>query len=139
MQIRFMPVRFGEGYDMQEVDDFIDRCERALLSGDGSATAETVQQHRFSPTRFREGYDMEDVDRFLDAVLLPLFTSPETFPYDPERDYTGADLSKEARVLAKQQRAAERRAAKGERASASAVHAAERRPGLLGRLFGAGR
>ena len=40
MQIRFAPVRFGEGYDMAEVDDLIDRCERDLRARDGSVTAE---------------------------------------------------------------------------------------------------
>lgn len=139
MQIRFAPVRFREGYDMQEVDDLLDRCERALRSGDGSVTAETVQQLRLTPTRFGEGYDMEDVDRFLDGVLLPLLASPERFPYDPDRDYTGADLLREARAREKQQRVTELRAAKSERASGSMLHPAESRPGLLSRLFGGGR
>src|SRR5699024_7847773 len=107
MQIRFAPVRFREGYDIQEVDDLLDRCERALRSGDGSVTAETVQQLRLTPTRFGEGYDMEDVDRFLDGVLLPLLASPERFPYDRDRDYTGADLLREARAREKQQRVTE--------------------------------
>ena len=139
MEIPFTSARFGPGYDAQEVDDFIDRCERAVRSGDGSITAQEVTETRFTPTRFREGYEMDDVDRFSDGVLVPLVTSPETFPYEPDRDYTGADLSKEARMLAKRQRAEDRRAAKAEKASGSAIHPAQRRPGLLGRLFGTGR
>ncbi|GAA4530718.1 hypothetical protein GCM10023160_32160 [Brachybacterium paraconglomeratum] len=139
MEIRFTPVRFNEGYDMQEVDGFLDLCERALLSGDGSVTADTVRQHRFATTKFREGYELDEVDRFLDGVLFPLFDSPETFPYDPDRDYTGVDLFAQARRLEKQQRREERREAKVEGVSGSAAHPAERRPGFLRRLFGAGR
>lgn len=135
MKIRFTSVRFGEGYDAQEVDDFIDRCERAVRSGDGSVTAEEVTQKRFTPTRFREGYDMEEVDRFLDDVLVPLLSDPESFPHDPQRDYTGAALTPGTTAP----RDGQRPATMPERPSGSALHPAERRPGFFARLFGGGR
>ncbi|HEX7350376.1 DivIVA domain-containing protein [Brachybacterium sp.] len=73
MDVRFTTSRFGAGYDAAEVDDFLDRCDRALAAGDGSVTAETVLGARFTETRFREGYDMSEVDAFLDDVLAPRF------------------------------------------------------------------
>ena len=42
MDVRFTPVRFGTGYDQSEVDDFLDRCDRALASGDGSMSVQAV-------------------------------------------------------------------------------------------------
>ncbi|ATG55378.1 cell division protein DivIVA [Brachybacterium ginsengisoli] len=73
MDVRFTPVRFAAGYEMAEVDDFLDRCEKALASGDGSVTAETVLGARFRQTRFSEAYDTDEVDQFLDDVLAPQF------------------------------------------------------------------
>ena len=94
---RFTSVRFGEGYDVSEVDDalagpliaawredreLLDQLERHL--GDlrrgtaGSAPIpsrpsarsgpEAVVHARFAVVRFSEGYAMEDVDLFLDQV-----------------------------------------------------------------------
>ena len=110
MEIRFASTRFGPGYDTQEVDDFIDRCERAVRSGDGSITAQEVTEKRFTPTRFREGYDMDEVDRFLDDVLVPLLDDPTQHPALPQQHVT-----------------------------ASVPHPAERRPGFFARLFGGDR
>ena len=110
MEIRFTSARFGPGYDAQEVDDFIDRCERAVRSGDGSITAQEVTEKRFTPTRFREGYDMDEVDRFLDDVLVPLLNDPTQHPALPQQHVT-----------------------------ASVPHPAERRPGFFARLFGGDR
>jgi DivIVA domain-containing protein len=92
MKIRFSPVRFSEGYEMEEVDDFLDRVERALLSGDGSVTAQDVAGARFTPVRFAEGYDMQEVDAALDDVLMPLITGSRS--YDPEHDYSPRSASR---------------------------------------------
>lgn len=79
---RFTPVRMQEGYDMGEVDRFLDRlCER--LSA-GEPIAGFVARARFTPTKIREGYAMGDVDDFLDRVVaeadvttgLPETTAP---------------------------------------------------------------
>ena len=71
MDIRFSSSRFGPGYEMAEVDEFLDRCERALATGDASVTEETVRGARFSQTRFREGYDVAEVDSYLEDVMAP--------------------------------------------------------------------
>lgn len=75
MDVRFTPTRFRAGYDVTEVDDFLDRCDQALSSGDGSVTAQSVLEMRFNPTQFQEGYDMDEVDAFLDDVLAPRFAA----------------------------------------------------------------
>src|SRR5699024_381269 len=85
-QPRFRLVRFGEGYDAQEVDDWIDRIQSALRTGDGSITAEQVLQKRFTRTRFAEGYAMDDVDDYLDTVAVPALRagSGTHAPTDPD-------------------------------------------------------
>ena len=65
--VRFTPVRFREGYDMSEVDDFLDQVVAALESG--APVADLVEHARFTPVRMREGYDMADVDDFLARVV----------------------------------------------------------------------
>lgn len=113
MRIRFSTRRFGEGYDTDEVDAFLDRCEQALVRRDGSLTAEEALGQRFTPRR--SGYAMDEVDEFLDTVLVPMLKDPQAHPYDPEREHTvGAG-----------------RAANG-------PSSAEQRPGFFSRLFGGG-
>jgi DivIVA domain-containing protein len=63
---RFTPVRLREGYDMGEVDQFLDELE--LLVREGRAASHVVSAKRFTPVRLREGYDMGDVDDFIDRV-----------------------------------------------------------------------
>lgn len=120
MDVRFTPLRFGTGYDMAEVDDFLDRCEKALASGDGSVTAETVLGARFRQTRFSEGYAMDEVDRFLDEVLAPQFRGGA--PVAPSGESAPSD---EARP----------RPVDTPGYSGPVPHPAERR-GFLSRLFG---
>lgn len=113
----FRAVRFGEGYDVNEVDDFVDRVERALGSGDRSLTPQQVLQQRFTPTRFGEGYAMDDVDAYLDEAVLRLRDAPEARnggQAEPVQDASPADRG-------------------------NVLHSAEKRPGLFKRLFGAGR
>lgn len=124
MNIRFSTTRFGEGYAMDEVDAFLDRCERALLHRDGSLTAQEALGQRFTPTRFQEGYSMQEVDDLLDAVLVPMLQDPASHPYDPQRD-----LSAGARGAT----------ATGPGDAVPQRHPAEHRPGFLARLFGGGR
>jgi DivIVA domain-containing protein len=66
----FSPVRFSEGYDMFEVDDFVDRV-MATVNGqpvDRPVTAAEIRNVRFSPVRIREGYDVTQVDLFLEEA-----------------------------------------------------------------------
>ncbi|MFL6109298.1 MAG: DivIVA domain-containing protein [Marmoricola sp.] len=62
-RIRFTPVRLREGYDMGDVDAFLDRLAQAAR--DGQAFAPIVEQARFERVRLREGYDIGEVDDFV--------------------------------------------------------------------------
>ncbi len=64
---RFTPVRFAKGYDMGEVDGFLDKVV-AALQGRGDLTSTDVRACRFTPVRLREGYDRSEVDDFLGAI-----------------------------------------------------------------------
>lgn len=124
MDVRFTTTRFRAGYDMSEVDDFLDRCDQALDSGDGSVTAESVLAMRFTPTQFREGYDMEEVDVLLDEALAPRFAAPA--PGD------AAAQAMPPQALAQGQPSQPDHASSAER---PVPHPAEQREGLLSRLF----
>ena len=61
--VRFTPVRIREGYDMGEVDDFLDQVTRAALSG--MPLAPLVAHQTFGRVTWREGYDIQEVEDFL--------------------------------------------------------------------------
>ncbi len=81
---RFTTVRLREGYDMQEVDEFLDIAKRNLqlryeaqdrLHAGGSfrsldvgLLSKHIENVEFTTVRLREGYDMQEVDEFLDAL-----------------------------------------------------------------------
>jgi len=67
--VAFRPPNPGErGYDVAEVDAFLDRTE-ATLRGEDNLTAADVAQVRFGEAVGDDpGYDMDDVDDFLDLV-----------------------------------------------------------------------
>ncbi|MBO3085123.1 DivIVA domain-containing protein [Cellulomonas sp. zg-ZUI188] len=79
---KFKPTKFREGYDQDEVDDFLDRVTRtlgALETGqltDDAVTADELATVRFQPTKFREGYDQNQVDDFLARVRERLTQAP---------------------------------------------------------------
>jgi DivIVA domain-containing protein len=66
-------VRFerGPGYDVDEVDAFLDRVAQAL-TGRGGLTADQVRDVVFASRK--HGYQPRDVDEFLDRVLRQLST-----------------------------------------------------------------
>jgi DivIVA domain-containing protein len=67
----FTRVRWLEGYDIAEVDEFVVRL-LATLDGRPVAnpvTADEVRNVAFSSVRFREGYDVAEVDQFLDLAI----------------------------------------------------------------------
>lgn len=76
LNAKFQPTKFRDGYDQDEVDDFLDRVVETLRARQdgraGTLTSADVAAQRFSPTKFREGYDPEDVDRLLDQVRATL-------------------------------------------------------------------
>jgi DivIVA domain-containing protein len=62
--LRFPVVRFREGYDICEVDAFIDTIDQR--------TADEVRGVRFSTTQLKAGYDEDEVDQFLDEQAARL-------------------------------------------------------------------
>jgi DivIVA domain-containing protein len=75
---RFSPTKFREGYNVQQVDAFLERIRVALENIEqrpGSPVGLTpaeVQGARFGVTKFRAGYDQDEVDGVLDAVVSTL-------------------------------------------------------------------
>ncbi|WP_421742367.1 DivIVA domain-containing protein [Cellulomonas sp.] len=71
---KFAATKFREGYDQDEVDDFLDRVVETLKEQEGAGraakplTAWDIGQVRFQTTKWREGYDQQEVDAFLDRV-----------------------------------------------------------------------
>jgi DivIVA domain-containing protein len=76
----FATTRFAPGYDMDEVDDFLDRVAstlRAHAEGDGDSIemlSDDIPARRFATTTFREGYAQLEVDEFLDRAETTLRT-----------------------------------------------------------------
>jgi len=64
---RFTTVTTRGGYDMGDVDAFLDRICPRLYAGE--PVADMVAKARFTPTELRQGYDVREVDRFLDHVV----------------------------------------------------------------------
>ncbi|GAA1969945.1 hypothetical protein GCM10009798_33300 [Nocardioides panacihumi] len=71
---RFTPTRFREGYDMAEVDRFLDDLCVRLRAGE--SVARYIAEARFTPVRLREGYDMGDVDSLLGHVASTADAAP---------------------------------------------------------------
>ena len=65
----FSRVRLREGYQIEEVDDFLLEV-RPLLEGrlPNDLLADRIDSARFSPVRLRPGYDMQQVDDYLDQL-----------------------------------------------------------------------
>ena len=68
--VRFTLVRLRPGYDMGEVDDFLDRV--AATARSGGDVRGLLAGARFGSTRWREGYAVDDVDGFLDRLRAAL-------------------------------------------------------------------
>jgi DivIVA domain-containing protein len=67
---RFGTTQLRQGYDVREVDDFVDEVVQALRSGVPAGTlAERVRSVRFTTSTFQRGYDMADVDAALESVV----------------------------------------------------------------------
>ena len=80
-QVQFTTVRLRMGYDMREVDLFLDAVietlrgfehGRAARPSRSDHTERDVAAVRFSTTRFGEGYDQEEVDQLLQRVATTL-------------------------------------------------------------------
>jgi len=71
---RFKPVRLREGYDMREVDGFLDVLTSAAHAG--RPFAPLVALTKFTVVRLREGYSIPEVDDFL-ARMAPITPDPD--------------------------------------------------------------
>ena len=71
---KFQVTKFRQGYDMIEVDDFLDRVVAAAQSGPHEIRRiiADIPTAKFQVTTFREGYDMVEVDDLLDIALHAL-------------------------------------------------------------------
>ncbi|MFC6934629.1 DivIVA domain-containing protein [Actinomadura yumaensis] len=74
--VTFTKVRFKEGYDPAEVDEFVSRA-RIWLAGDRRGLAQVVgaddvRARSFTLRRLRETYDKDEVDTFLAALETEL-------------------------------------------------------------------
>ena len=65
-RVRFTPVRIHEGYDMDDVDGFLDRLEQEARNGGDLAAL--VRGASFGKVRLREGYEIAEVDDFLREI-----------------------------------------------------------------------
>ncbi|MFC7503159.1 DivIVA domain-containing protein [Nocardioides sp. CPCC 206347] len=85
-EVRFTPVRLREGYDMGEVDAFLDRI--VAVANDPAAIAALVSGARFTPVRLREGYHMGQVDAFVRGLVggEPRIPAPAPAPARPPHD-----------------------------------------------------
>ena len=82
LNARFMPTKFREGYEMAEVDQFLDQIARTLgrleagytsdADGGRLVAPDDVRNKQFVATKFRGGYDVDQVDDFLDKVQVTL-------------------------------------------------------------------
>jgi DivIVA domain-containing protein len=79
---KFAATKFREGYDQDEVDDFLDRVVETLKELEGGphasrpVTTREIGGVRFAVTKWREGYDQREVDDLLDRVRERLTTTP---------------------------------------------------------------
>lgn len=64
---RFTPIRIREGYDMGEVDRFLDEIEAAARRRDDLGSL--LRTANFTRVKWREGYTIEEVDRFVAEML----------------------------------------------------------------------
>src|SRR5262252_3681965 len=66
---RFSTTRLRPGYDMEQVDAFLDAVRDTFLGvRHPPLTAEEIRAKWFATTRLRPGYDEEEVDAFLEDV-----------------------------------------------------------------------
>ncbi len=66
---RFTPGRLREGYEIDEVDELVNRIMATLAgTADRPVTPKQLRQVEFTPVRFREGYDVAEVDAFLEKA-----------------------------------------------------------------------
>jgi DivIVA domain-containing protein len=99
----FGTVRMREGYDLDQVDDFVDLVIDTLEGrGAKRVTPEEIERYEFRVVRLKTSYDMEDVDRWLDEAAAELRARAKTYQASSEPAEPTADgsLSESAAELA---------------------------------------
>jgi DivIVA domain-containing protein len=87
---KFEATKFRDGYDQDEVDDFLDRVVATLRAREtgasvrGPVTVGELDSTRFQRTKFREGYDTDGVDGLLAEVRQTLDPSAPRAPTAPD-------------------------------------------------------
>ena len=82
LNAKFTATKFREGYDQDQVDDFLDRVVatlRAREAGRPEPAAVSVVEldgRTFTTTKFRQGYEIQDVDALVQRVRETLLTAP---------------------------------------------------------------
>lgn len=74
-ETRFSSVRLTQGYDMDEVDGFLDML--AATADAGQDLTPMIDTARFTTTSLRAGYDISDVDGFLASLVRQDPEAPE--------------------------------------------------------------
>lgn len=86
----FAQTQFADGYDEQQVDEFLDRVVGALrhheagAAGPAGLTAADVHAVRFASVRARRGYSLTDVDELLAQVVQTLAEYEGVTPPAPD-------------------------------------------------------
>lgn len=66
---RFSTTRLRPGYDMVQVETFLEAVRDTLLGvREPPLTADEIRDKKFATTRLRPGYDEKEVDAFLDEA-----------------------------------------------------------------------
>lgn len=73
----FPTTKFREGYEVEEVDVFLDELAKAYREVEQGAgrfpiSADTIVEKRFTATRFSDGYDQVAVDDYLDEIAADI-------------------------------------------------------------------
>ncbi|WP_299038640.1 DivIVA domain-containing protein [uncultured Pseudokineococcus sp.] len=88
-----LPVRrFGEGYDVAEVDAFLQRAAGALDGTGPGLTSDDVHAVTFTQVPWRAGYDVGAVDDLLDRLADALRRTPRVGRHAAAPVLTAADL-----------------------------------------------
>lgn len=70
---RFTITKFSTGYDLDDVDDFLDRIAAQLTAGSTlDELLATISQVTFRETRWRDGYRSDQVDSFIDQLAASI-------------------------------------------------------------------
>ncbi|MGW6003813.1 DivIVA domain-containing protein [Oerskovia enterophila] len=97
----FTATKFREGYDVEQVDIYLDDVSATLKAyeaggrpGTGLLTSVEARDARFAATKWREGYDVTEVDDLIDSIVSTLQSyetrpTPAPHPTDVASDAVG--------------------------------------------------